>query len=87
MVDLPKGAAVVPDLEQYISVRPLLRSDLGAMAQDAEREGIPFTVNVDTGALELRKEIRILTDEVRKLSKARRKEAVQRELDYLHRTI
>lgn len=87
LVDLPKGAAVVPDLEQYISVRPLLRSDLGAMAQDAEREGIPFTVNVDTGALELRKEIRILTDEVRKLSKARRKEAVQRELDYLHRTI
>lgn len=87
LVDLPKGATVVPDLEQYISVRPLLRSDLGAMAQDAEREGIPFTVNVDTGALELRKEIRILTDEVRKLSKARRKEAVQRELDYLHRTI
>ena len=87
LVDLPKDAAVVPDLEQYISVRPLLRSDLGAMAQDAEREGIPFTVNVDTGALELRKEIRILTDEVRKLSKARRKEAVQRELDYLHRTI
>lgn len=87
LVDLPKGAAVVPDLEQYISVRPLLRSDLGAMAQDAEREGIPFTVNVDTGALELRKEIRILTDEVRKLSKTRRKEAVQRELDYLHRTI
>lgn len=87
LVDLPKGAAVVPDLEQYISVRPLLRSDLGAMAQDAEREGIPFIVNVDTGALELRKEIRILTDEVRKLSKARRKETVQRELDYLHRTI
>lgn len=87
LVDLPKGAAVVPDLEQYISVRPLLRSDLGAMAQDAEREGIPFIVNVDTGALELRKEIRILTDEVRKLSKVRRKEAVQRELDYLHRTI
>lgn len=88
LVDLPKGATVLPDLEQYISVRPLLRSDLGAMSQDAEREGIPLTVNItDTGILEVRKELRILTEEIRRGNKDRRKEAVQRELDYLHRTI
>lgn len=86
LVDLPKGARVIPDLNDMITWKNL-RSDIGVIVQDAKREDIPLTVNVDAGTLELRKELRVLTSEVKKLSKSRRKGSLQKELGYLHREV
>lgn len=93
LIDLPRRAKVIPDvdierrsdflppfdrLSLYRSMN--LRSDIGALMKDAERMGEPITVNVNNDYRKLEREMQSLNRSFEKMAKYQKKAAKEAEL-------
>ena len=93
LIDLPRRAKVIPDVDierrsdflppfdrlaLYRSMN--LRSDLGALMKDAERMGEPITVNVNNDYRKLEREMQSLNRSFEKMAKYQKKAAKEAEL-------
>lgn len=93
LIDLPRRAKVIPDVDierrsdflppfdrlaLYRSMN--LRSDIGALMKDAERMGEPITVNVNNDYRKLEREMQSLNRSFEKMSKYQKKAAKEAEL-------
>lgn len=93
LIDLPRRAKVIPDvdIERRSDFLPLfdrlalyrsmnLRSDIGALMKDAERMGEPITVNVNNDYRKLEREMQSLNRSFEKMAKYQKKAAKEAEL-------
>lgn len=93
LIDLPRRAKVIPDVDierrsdflppfdrlaLYRSMN--LRSDIGALMKDAERMGEPITVNVNNDYRKLEREMQSLNRSFEKMAKYQKKAAKEAEL-------
>lgn len=93
LIDLPRRAKVIPDVDierrsdflppfdrlaLYRSMN--LRSDIGALMKDAERMGEPITVNVNNDYRKLEREMQSLNRSFEKMAKYQKKAAKETEL-------
>lgn len=93
LIDLPRRAKVIPDVDierrsdflppfdrlaLYRSMN--LRSDIGALMKDAERMGDPITVNVNNDYRKLEREMQSLNRSFEKMAKYQKKAAKEAEL-------
>lgn len=93
LIDLPRRAKVIPDVDierrsdflppfdrlaLYRSMN--LRSDIGALMKDAERMGEPITVNVNNDYRKLEREMQSLNRSFEKMAKYQKKAAKEVEL-------
>ncbi len=93
LIDLPRRAKVIPDVDierrsdflppfdrlaLYRSMN--LRSDIGALMKDAERMGEPITVNVNNDYRKLEREMQSLNRSFEKMAKYQNKAAKEAEL-------
>lgn len=93
LIDLPRRAKVIPDVDierrsdflppfdrlaLYRSMN--LRSDIGALMKDAERMGEPITVNVNNDYRKLESEMQSLNRSFEKMAKYQKKAAKEAEL-------
>lgn len=93
LIDLPRRAKVIPDVDierrsdflppfdrlaLYRSMN--LRSDIGALMKDAERMGEPITVNVNNDYRKLEREMQSLNRSFEKMAKYQKKTAKEAEL-------
>lgn len=93
LIDLPRRAKVIPDVDierrsdflppfdrlaLYRSMN--LRSDIGALMKDAERIGEPITVNVNNDYRKLEREMQSLNRSFEKMAKYQKKAAKEAEL-------
>lgn len=93
LIDLPRRAKVIPDVDierrsdflppfdrlaLYRSMN--LRSDIGALMKDAERMGEPITVNVNNDYRKLEREMQSLNCSFEKMAKYQKKAAKEAEL-------
>lgn len=93
LIDLPRRAKVIPDVDierrndflppfdrlaLYRSMN--LRSDIGALMKDAERMGEPVTVNVNNDYRKLEREMQSLNRSFEKMAKYQKKAAKEAEL-------
>lgn len=93
LIDLPRRAKVIPDVDierrsdflppfdrlaLYRSMN--LRSDIGALMKDAERMGEPITVNVNNDYRKLEREMQSLNSSFEKMAKYQKKAAKEAEL-------
>lgn len=93
LIDLPRRAKVIPDvdIERHSDFLPPfdrlalyrsmnLRSDIGALMKDAERMGEPITVNVNNDYRKLEREMQSLNRSFEKMAKYQKKAAKEAEL-------
>lgn len=93
LIDLPRRAKVIPDVDierrsdflppfdrlaLYRSMN--LRTDIGALMKDAERMGEPITVNVNNDYRKLEREMQSLNRSFEKMAKYQKKAAKEAEL-------
>lgn len=93
LIDLPRRAKVIPDVDierrsdflppfdrlaLYRSMN--LRSDIGALMKDAERMGEPISVNVNNDYRKLEREMQSLNRSFEKMAKYQKKAAKEAEL-------
>ena len=93
LIDLPRRAKVIPDVDierrsdflppfdrlaLYRSMN--LRSDIGALMKDAERMGEPITVNVNNDYRKLEREMQSLNRSFEEMAKYQKKAAKEAEL-------
>ena len=93
LIDLPRRAKVIPDVDierrsdflppfdrlaLYRSMN--LRSDIGALMKDAKRMGEPITVNVNNDYRKLEREMQSLNRSFEKMAKYQKKAAKEAEL-------
>lgn len=93
LIDLPRRAKVIPDVdierrsdflppfERLALYRSMnLRSDIGALMKDAERMGEPITVNVNNDYRKLEREMQSLNRSFENMAKYQKKAAKEAEL-------
>lgn len=79
LVDIPKGAVVLPDVMNMESIRGM-RSDVALLLNEKARKGEPVTVNVNNDYRRLEGGIDRLNSSFNKMAKYQRKAAVQADL-------
>lgn len=79
LVDIPKGAVVLPDVMNMESIRGM-RSDAMLLLNEKARKGEPMTVNVNNDYKKLEGGIDRLNSSFEKMAKYQRKAAVQADL-------
>lgn len=79
LVDIPKGAVVLPDVMNMESIRGM-RSDVMLLLNEKARNGEPVTVNVNNDYRKLEAEMRNMSSSFDKMAKYQRKAAVQADL-------
>lgn len=79
LVDIPKGAVVLPDVMNMESIRGM-RSDVMLLLNEKARKGEPVTVNVNNDYRKLEAEMKNMSASFEKMAKYQRKAAVQADL-------